>query len=145
IGDVAPIFDEASGNFIIYHLKDIWNDATDQRHPWYAFTTNNFYNFSEVGEIISSSSQTCDQDFALVVGSVIKSGGTYYAFYTGHNPNAGSCGTEREGIMLATSTNPTQGFIKNTSFTTINVPVGQGFDENDNFRDPYVFLDNGTY
>jgi beta-fructofuranosidase len=145
IGDVAPFYDDASGNILIYYLKDIWNDGINQRHPIHAFTTNNFYNYTETGEIISSSAQGCDQDFAVGAGSVVKSGSTYYGFYTGHNPNAVSCAIDREGVLLATSTNPTVGFSKNTNFQTINVPKGQGFDENDNFRDPYVFLDNGTY
>lgn len=145
IGDVAPLYDASSGRFLIYYLKDIWNDATHQRHPIYAFETDNFYSYTETGEIISSASQNCHQDFAVGAGSVIKNGSTYYCFYTGHNPNSAPCGTEREGVLLATSTNPTANFVKQTGFTTINVPKGEGFDENDNFRDPYVFSDNGTY
>jgi beta-fructofuranosidase len=47
--------------------------------------------------------------------------------------------------MLATSTNPEAGFTKNKSFTTIYAPKGLQFDEQDNFRDPYVFEDSGTY
>jgi beta-fructofuranosidase len=47
--------------------------------------------------------------------------------------------------MLATSTNPETGFVKNKSFKTIYAPKGMQFDEQDNFRDPYVFEDAGTY
>lgn len=145
IGDVMPYYDQNSGKFLIYHLKDIWNDATHQRHPVYAFTSNNFYDYTESTEIISSSNSTCEQDFAIGTGCVIKRNSTYYGFYTGHNPNSGGCSTPKEGIMLATSSNPLTKFTKSKRFSTIYAPKNQGFDENDNFRDPFVFLDNGTY
>ncbi|MDN3669187.1 glycoside hydrolase family 32 protein [Echinicola jeungdonensis] len=145
IGDLAPFYDASSGKFMLYHLKDIWDDPSNQRHPIHAFTTTNFYDFTENGEIIASSSDNCAQDFAVGAASFIKENSTYYGFYTGHNPNSGSCGTFREGVMLATSSDPTSSFVKDTTFATINVPLGQGFDENDNFRDPYVFKDNGTF
>jgi len=145
IGDLAPFYDQSSGEFVVYHLKDIWDDPSNQRHPVHAFTTTNFYNYKEKGEIIASSPNTCAQDFAVGAASFIKEGSTYYGFYTGHNPNSGPCGTYREGIMLATSSCPTSTFTKDTTFNTINVPLGQGFDENDNFRDPYVFKDNDIF
>src|SRR5699024_836365 len=34
IGDVMPLYNSKSGKFYIYYLKDIWNDATHERHPW---------------------------------------------------------------------------------------------------------------
>jgi beta-fructofuranosidase len=144
IGDVMPYYDTASSTFLVYYLKDIWNDATNKRHPWYGFKTADFYSYSELsaGEILSCNTNTCAQNFALGTGNVIKSGSNYYAFYTGHNPNyPSSCVTKKEGIMLATSTNLNTNFTHNTTFTTIYPPVGLGFDENDNFRDPYVLWD----
>jgi beta-fructofuranosidase len=150
IGDVMPVFDPVSNSFFVYYLKDIWNDATHKRHPWYGFKTSNFYSYSPLsaGEILSCSSVGCEQDYALGTGSIIKSGSTYYAFYTGHNPNYPSaCASKKEGIMLATSSGLNKKFSKNKSFVTIYAPQGQGFDENDNFRDPYVFYDavGGNY
>ena len=147
IGDLMPIYDVASNKFYLYYLKDIWNDNSNQRHPWYTLSTTDFASYNEIStEIISSSSQGCDQDFAIGSGSVFVKGNTYYGFYTGHNPNyPSSCVTTKEGIMLATSTNPEAGFTKNKSFTTIYAPKGMKFDEQDNFRDPYVFEDSGIY
>jgi len=147
IGDLMPIYDDASNKFYLYYLKDIWNDNSNQRHPWYAISTTDFSSYNEIPtEIISSSSAGCDQDFAIGSGSVFVKNNTYYGFYTGHNPNVlSSCVTTKEGIMLATSTNPEVGFIKNKSFTTIYAPKGMQFDEQDNFRDPYVFEDAGIY
>lgn len=147
VGDLMPMYDEASNKFFIYYLKDIWNDVTHQRHPWYAFTTDDFSSFENISsEIIGSSSQGCEQDYAIGTGSVIKKNNTYYGFYTGHNPNFPSgCVDKKEGIMLATSTNPNSRFTKNPSFSTIYAPKGLQFDEQDNFRDPYVFEDAGTF
>ncbi len=147
IGDLMPIYDDASNTFYLYYLKDIWNDNSNQRHPWYTLSTTDFASYNDIStEIISSSSNGCDQDFAIGSGSVFVKDNTYYAFYTGHNPNStSSCVTTKEGIMLATSNNPAAGFIKNKSFTTIYAPTGMKFDEQDNFRDPYVFEDAGTY
>ncbi|MEY2868737.1 MAG: hypothetical protein RIR01_1200 [Bacteroidota bacterium] len=144
IGDVMPYYDTATSSFYVYYLKDIWNDAINKRHPWYGFKTTDFYSYSELssGEILSCNTDGCSQNFALGTGNIIKSGSKYYAFYTGHNPNyPSSCLTKKEGIMLATSTKLNTNFTYNTSFTTIYPPVGQGFDENDNFRDPYVLWD----
>ncbi|GGA65808.1 beta-fructofuranosidase [Flavobacterium palustre] len=144
IGDVMPYYDATSNSFYVYYLKDIWNDSTNKRHPWYGFKTTDFYSYSELsaGEILSCNTNICTQDFALGTGNIIKNGSNYYAFYTGHNPNyPSSCVTKKEGIMLATSTSLNTNFTPNTSFATIYPPTGQGFDENDNFRDPYVFWD----
>lgn len=147
IGDVMPYYDTASNSFYVYYLKDIWNDATNKRHPWYGFRTTDFYSYSELsaGEILSCSSNSCTQNFALGTGNIIKGGNTYYAFYTGHNPNyPSSCVSKKEGIMLATSTSLNSNFTYNVSFSTIYPPVGQGYDENENFRDPYVFWDSAS-
>ncbi|MBG8551926.1 glycoside hydrolase family 32 protein [Hymenobacter guriensis] len=146
VGDVMPYFDAASGAMYIYYLKDVWNDATNQRHPWYGFQTTDFRQYTELpaGELLASSSGDCAQDRAIGTGSVQELNGTYYAFYTGHNPNATNCGHRKEGIMLATATGPAQKFTKNPAFTTLYVPKGQGFDEQDNFRDPYLYLNDET-
>ena len=146
IGDAMPYYDAASNSTTIYYLKDVWNNATNQHHPWYAFTTSNFYSYAEVagGELLGSSAATCAQDFAIGTGSVVQRNGTYYGFYTGNNPNAASCTNQKEGIMLATAPGLGQKFTKQTSFATIYAPAGQGYDANDNFRDPYVYYDAGS-
>ena len=147
IGDVMPYFDSSTGMFNVYYLKDIWNDATNRRHPWYALKTDNFYSYTGLaaGEVLSCSSNPCSQDFALGTGSIVKANSTYYAFYTGHNPNyPSSCTTTKEGVMLATSNSLSSAFTKNTSFATIYAPANQGYDTNDNFRDPYVFYDDAS-
>ncbi|TPG63666.1 glycoside hydrolase family 32 protein [Hymenobacter nivis] len=143
VGDVMPYYDAASNTSYIYYLRDIWNDATQQHHPVNAFTTTDFISYAQTatGEVLSSNSATCAQDFAIGTGSVVQRNGIYYFFYTGNNPNAGGCTNQKEGLMLATATGPGQKFTKNTSFATIYAPSNQGYDFNDNFRDPYVYFD----
>lgn len=146
-GDVMPYFNSSDSKFYIYYLKNIWNDATSQHHPWYGVNTTNFYSYSDLsgGELLSSSSNGCNPDFSVGTGSVVKSGSTYYVFYSAHNPNyPSSCVTKAEGIMLATSSSLSSAYTKQTSFTTMYPPTGLNFDEQNNFRDPYVFYDSGT-
>ena len=144
IGDVMPYFEPNSGEIFIYYLKDIWDDTNHERHPWYGFTTTDFYDYQPVCTDASlvSSDQGCDQDFAIGTGSVFKHNNQYFAYYTGHNPNYPSgCVSKKEGIMLATSSWPNEEFVRDTTFTTIYAPSGLSFDEQDNFRDPFVFED----
>jgi beta-fructofuranosidase len=142
VADLMPYFDSESSSFNIYYLKDIWNDAVNRRHPWYCLKTDDFFNYStlSLGEVLSCSTNPCAQDYALGTGSIIKKASTYFAFYTGHNPNSpSSCITTKEGIMLATTSSLGSAFLKNTSFNTIYAP--DGYDKSDNFRDPYVYYD----
>lgn len=147
VGDVMPYFDRISNSFYIPYLLDIWNDQTNERHPIYAFTTNNFYDYEKLpaGEVIGTSSDPCDQDYAIGTGSFIEKDGLYYAFYTGHNPNHPSfCTDTKEGVMLATSHSLNTSFEKRDDFETIYAPVSKPFDHEDNFRDPFVYQDPET-
>lgn len=143
VGDITPFYDSVAGNYKLYFLKNIWS-AAGQKHPWFGFVTSDFHNYTETASIIASASDPCAQDNSIGAGSLVKNGNTYYAFYTGHNPDITGCtnGVKREGVMLATSSNPVSGFVKNAGFATINTPAGIGYDENDNWRDPFVIRDN---
>jgi len=144
IGDVMPYYDSSTSQFHVFFLKDIWDDATNKRHPWYGYKTNNFYSYTALsaGEILSCNTNGCAQDYAIGTGSVIKKGSVFYAFYTGHNPNyPSSCVTHKEGVMLATSSSLNSNFTKSTTFSNMYAPTGLGYDQTDNFRDPYVFYD----
>ncbi|OJU26736.1 MAG: hypothetical protein BGN92_13765 [Sphingobacteriales bacterium 41-5] len=144
VGDINVYYDEQSGQFNLYYLKNIWNDVANKRHPWYAFTTTDFTSYAETGELLSCSADHCAQDFAIGSGSVIKANGLFYVFYTGFNPHTDCSNIRKEGIMLATSNYATTGFAKDASFTTLYAPKGVGYDEYDNFRDPYVFKDDAS-
>jgi len=143
VGDVMPYYDSGSGQFYLYYLKDQWDGS--QRHPWYAYSTSNFYTFNSVspGMMLACSSNGCDYDYSLGTGAVVKKGGTYYAFYTAHNPNYPSaCVDRKEVIKLATSTGLNQAFVKQG--LTLFPPAWNNFEELDNFRDPYVYFDAAT-
>ena len=139
-----PYFDTDFLEIYIFYLNGIWNDITHERHPWYGLKTSNFHSYSTIapGDLLSSNNQPCAQDFAIGTGSVIEHDHIYYGFYTGHNPNYPSwCVRRKEGVMMATSPNLTEKFTKNLTFATLYAPIDQGFDEHDNFRDPFVFYD----
>ncbi|MFJ1288324.1 hypothetical protein, partial [Acinetobacter baumannii] len=69
-GDIAPFYDAAAGNFKLYYLKNVWS-STGPRHPFYGFMSNDFHNYTDIGEIIPSSLNACDQDNAVGAGSVV--------------------------------------------------------------------------
>lgn len=150
LGDVMLYYDLATSRHIVFYLKDLWDDATNTRHPWFALSTTDLVRYEPVTdrELLGSSSDPCAQDFALGTGNVVRKEDTFFAFYTGHNPNAPSaCAPRREGVMLATTTNLDAGFSRFQAFSTIYPPLGQGFEETNNFRDPQVFQDpaSGLY
>lgn len=127
VGDPMPYYDEEKFN--IFYLEDL-RDGDVGFHPWSLFTTNNFYEYDDIGEVIPYSKNTQDQDLALGTGSVIKdNNGLYHAFYTGHNPNK----MPKEAIMHATSEDkinwtkiPEDTFFASEQYSS------------DDFRDPYV-------
>lgn len=127
IGDPMPYYDGEKIN--IFYLEDL-RDGDVGFHPWSLFTTNNFYEYEDVGEVIPYSKNTQDQDLALGTGSVIKdNNGLYHAFYTGHNPKM----MPKEAIMHATSTD-----LRNwTKVPEDTFLAGDQYEGND-FRDPYV-------
>lgn len=127
VGDPMPYYD--GEKFNIFYLEDL-RDGDVGFHPWSLFTTKNFYEYEDVGEVIPYSKSTQDQDLALGTGSVIKdSNGLYHAFYTGHNPKK----IPKEAIMHATSTD----MKKWTKVPEDTFLAGDQYEGND-FRDPYV-------
>ena len=84
LGAPMPYFD--GEKFNIFYLEDL-RDGDVGFHPWSLFTTNNFYEYNNEGQVIPYSKNTQDQDLALGTGSVIKdNNGVFHAFYTDHNP-----------------------------------------------------------
>lgn len=127
VGDPMPFFD--GNKFNIFYLDDL-RDTSIGFHPWSLFTTDNFYEYEDMGEVIPYSHNTQDQDLALGTGSVIRdSNGLYHAFYTGYNENL----KPKEAIMHATSTD---------MITWNKIPEDKFFASEqysgDDFRDPYV-------
>ncbi len=79
-----------------------------------------------------------EQDPAIGTGSTILKDGLYYTFYTGHKDNA-TATQAKEAILLATSSD----FKTWTKDRSFRLDAPGGYSSND-FRDPYVFLDENT-
>jgi len=141
IGDVMPFYNPDNSKFYTFYLKDTWNDGINERHPWYAAKTSDFCSYKELKQaVLTCSNEGCEQDFALGTGCIVNKGGTYYAFYTGHNPNYPSeCVTRKEGIMMAGTKSINQPFSKENSFPAIYPPTGLSYDKQSNWRDPFVY------
>ncbi len=100
VGDVMPMTD---GNGLrLYYLYDT-NNNTWPMHPFYSFTTENFYEFYGTRYGVKGSTNQADQDhLGLGTGSVLKGkDGLYHCFYTGVNTLLTGKTT---AIMHATST-----------------------------------------
>lgn len=138
VGDVMPYYDKDS--FHVFYLHDARNGASGF-HPWAKFTTQHFTSYDYKGTMIPYGG-TADYDLALGTGSIVKVGDTYYAYYSGFNPNFnGTGGKYRDNTLLATSKDLNT-WTKDASFLmrpeTTN---GYNFWE---YRDPYVFFNTET-
>ncbi len=132
VGDVMPYYE--NGKFHMFFLHDAKSKPANAGiHDIHSFETSDFINYSYNGRQIPYGNST-DADFAVGTGSLIKSGGTYYYFYTGHNAtSAFLAGNPRESILLATSTD-----MKNWSkITDFKITAPQGYYDFE-FRDPHV-------
>lgn len=127
IGDVMPFYD--GDKWQIFYLHD--TPPRPGFHPWYRFSTENFYEFEDHGEVIPVVHDTQDPELALGTGSVYKKDDTYYAFYTSHNGRLDPV----EQMMLSISTDNMETWTKQPEFT-LN-PYDYGFNPRD-FRDPHV-------
>lgn len=140
-GDVMPFYD--NGKFNLFFLHDAKSKTGGQGyHDIHNFQTADFANYSYKGRRISYGTVS-DPDFAVGTGSVIKSGSTYYFYYTGNNANSGYLeNNPRESILLAKSTD----LMVWTKDKTFKMTAPSGY-YNYEFRDPQVFFnaDEGKY
>lgn len=127
VGDPMPFYDE--GSFEIFYLHDA-RSGSGGFHPWALMQTQNFYDYTDRGEVIPFVNDFDDQELALGTGSVIKVDGLYHAFYTAHNGSL----NPKEAIMHATSTDK----INWTKIPENTFFASSQYNHND-FRDPYVF------
>ncbi|MCQ2257891.1 MAG: DUF4975 domain-containing protein [Bacteroidaceae bacterium] len=139
VGDPMPFYDAKAGDFKVLYLQEYPNNDDKRFHPFWAVSTTDGCNYNSLGEIIPVGESRMQQDAALGTGCCYynEKEGLYYIYYTGHN---GNC-TNREVVMRATSpdfktwTKDNLWSLKGTDF---------GLSGQD-FRDPQIFEDNGTY
>jgi len=129
IGDVMPFYDNGEWNF--FYLHD--TPPKPGFHPWYRFSTKDFYNFTDHGEVVPVIHDTTSQELALGTGSVIEKDGIYYAFYTAHNGNL----SPKETFRLSISKDGMETWEKQEDFEIRPDDEKYDFNHND-FRDPHV-------
>jgi len=137
--DFIPFYD--GGRFRLFYLLDWRNkDSRGEGTPWYLISTKDFVNFSEHGEVLGRGSIN-DQDLYVFTGSVIRAGGLYHIFYTGHNPYFRVAGKPEQGIMHATSDDLLH--WKKLPNDTFYAPLDH-YEPND-WRDPFVFWNGDSH
>jgi beta-fructofuranosidase len=129
VGDIMPYY--INNEFQIFYLQDV-RDGGVGYHPWDKFITKDLLKYDYKGEMIPLG-KVGDQDLAIGTGSIIKSGNTYYAYYTGHNWQFQGTGRAMQAVMYATSTD-LEKWTKKSGFV---LKAAAGYDM-DNFRDPLV-------
>ncbi len=133
VGDTMPYYED--GTYYVYYLKD---GGDSYNHSIYLTTTTDFVTYTEQQEVVLEASRSGGQDGWIGTGSVVKVGGKYYFFYTGHG--ASEALEYKEKIMVAESDNL-------TSFTKIAdweiTPPAELGQKND-FRDPQGYYDPET-
>lgn len=133
VGDPMPMYDNCQFN--VFFLHDA-RDGAATFHPIALASTSDFVNYDYAGIVIPCGEDNSQED-ALGTGCIMKSGSTYYAFYTGHNQNL----PVHEKIFMATSSD-LKNWQKQTDFV-LEAPE-QDFDRNQ-FRDPFVFQDGDVF
>lgn len=132
VGDVIPMTD---GDTVrLYYLYDTDHNGP-LYHPIHQFTTQNFYEYEDLGVAIKCGPNMDAPDSALGTGSVLKDkDGLYHCFYTGHNDTFPSKGKDKECVMHAVSED-------GVKFTKIPEDTFYAPDNysSDDFRDPFVF------
>ena len=132
VGDTMPYYED--GIYYIYYLKD---GGDSYNHSIYLATTKDFVTYTEQDEVVLEASDG-GQDGWIGTGSVVKVGGKYYFFYTGHTDSADM--EYKEKIMVAESDNLTA-FHKIASWE-ITPPDELG--QKNDFRDPQAYYDPDT-
>ena len=130
VGDVMPMND---GNKMkLFYLYDTDNNGAALIHPFYSFTTDNFYEFTNDGVTVKPTDDKKYQDyFGLGTGSYIRVGDTLHCFYTGVNTYI----SRTTAIMHAVSTDNGKTWEKKTE-ETIYPPDGYNTAD---YRDSQVF------
>ena len=132
VGDAMPYYED--GVYYIYYLKE---GGDSYNHSIYLTTTKDFVTYTEQDEVVLEASDT-GQDAWIGTGSVVKAGGKYYFFYTGH---ADSADVEyKEKIMVAEGDDLTA--FHKISGWEITPPDELG--QKNDFRDPQAYYDPDT-
>lgn len=133
VGDTMPYYED--GVFYLYYLKD---GGDSYNHSIFLTTTTDFLTFTEHDGPIIESTRGGGQDDWAGTGSIVKVGGKYWFFYTGHTHDPSY--EYMEKIMLAVGDDLCH-FKKVEGWEMVPpVELGQKRD----FRDPQACYDPET-
>jgi len=132
--DVIPFYE--NGTYYLFYLRD-YRDIKNhgEGSPWCLLTTKDLVHYVDHGPILERGGAD-EQDLYVFTGSVIKSKGLYYIFYTGHNPHFPALGKAQEKILMAVSEDLLH--WKKVKDFAFGAP---DYLEPDDFRDPFVYRD----
>lgn len=130
VGDVMPM--NNGDDLRLYYLYDKDHNGASQIHPFYYFSTDNFYEYVNGGVTVKSDSDPQAQDnFGLGTGSYLRVGDALHCFYTGVNNKI----SRTTAIMHAVSYDDGKTWEKKYE-ETIYPPEGYNVAD---FRDSEVF------
>lgn len=132
VGDVMPMSD--GKELKLYYLYDTDHNGP-LYHPIWLFTTDNLYEYNDMGLAVNYGPDLDAPDSAIGTGCVMQDReGKYHCFYTGHNDTAPSKGMDKECVMHAVSED-------GLSWTKVPEDTFYAPDHysSDDFRDPQVF------
>ena len=132
VGDVMPMSD--GKELKLYYLYDTDHNGP-LYHPIWLFTTDNLYEYNDMGLAVNYGPDLDAPDSAIGTGCVMQDReGKYHCFYTGHNDTAPSKGMDKECVMHAVSDD-------GLSWTKVPEDTFYAPDHysSDDFRDPQVF------
>ena len=102
--DVIPFYE--NGMFYLFYLRDYRDpESHGEGCPWCLLTSDDLVHYHDHGEVLVRGGKD-DQDLYVFTGSCIKANGSYYIFYTGHNPYKRAAGLPEQKILLARSEAP---------------------------------------
>ena len=133
VGDTMPYYED--GVYYIYYLKEA---GDSYNHSAYLATTTDFVTYTEYDDPVLEASRSGGQDSWIGTGSVVKVGGKYYFFYTGHGD--GAILEYAEKIMVAVGDTPTS--FEKLAGWEITPPSELG--QKNDFRDPQAYVDPET-
>ncbi|MBR6380874.1 MAG: hypothetical protein IKS07_04260 [Lachnospiraceae bacterium] len=130
VGDVMPYYED--GVYYLYYLKD---GGDSYNHSVFLTKTTDFVTYEEAEGPVLEADRSGGQDAWIGTGSVVKAGGKYLFFYTGHGSHT-DC-EYAEKIRVAAGSSLTS-FEKVEGFEI--TPPGELNQKND-FRDPQAYYD----
>ncbi len=134
--DVIPFWE--GGEFKLFYLRDYRDISVHgEGCPWCLLTSKDLVSYHDCGPVLLRGGED-EQDLYVFTGCCIKAGEEYIIFYTGHNPHLRAKGLPEQKILRAVSRDLVH-WEKDRDF----VFAAPDWLEMHDFRDPFVFFDEG--